>query len=307
MTDTIDPRRICIIGCGEAGGIMAQGLAASGRHEVATYDILFGDNKSGAAMIERARGLGALPCASAAEAARGARLVISAVTAAADGEVAREAGGYMVPGQIFVDINSVSPETKRSSAAAVERSGAAFVEAAVMAPVPPQGMKVPILLGGGRAGEVEAMLNAAGMSTSVAGAEIGRASAIKMCRSIMIKGVEALAVECFLTARRYGVEDTIVASLDKTFPLDWEKLAGYLVGRVIHHGKRRAQEMREVAGTVADIGLDPLMPSATAERHDWLAALAAAHPELKEADDAAWRQTLDRVAALMAASAKAAE
>jgi 3-hydroxyisobutyrate dehydrogenase-like beta-hydroxyacid dehydrogenase len=300
--------RICLIGFGEAGGILGTGLAASG-YVVTTYDILLDDPARGPAMRERAMRAGVRPCASAAEAAEGARLVLSAVTAASDGDVAREAGGYMKPGQIFLDINSVSPETKRASAALVERSGAAYVEAAVMAPVPPQGMKVPILLGGTRAGEVAELLGPAGMSLQVVATEIGRASAIKMCRSVMIKGVEALAVECFLTARRYGVEDTIVASLDKTFPLDWNKLAGYLIGRVIEHGKRRAQEMREVAETVAHVGLDPLMPSATAERQDWLAALAAAHPELKAASDEDWRQTLDRVAELLASNrpAEAAE
>jgi 3-hydroxyisobutyrate dehydrogenase-like beta-hydroxyacid dehydrogenase len=291
---------VCLIGFGEAGGILGGGLAAAG-HAVATFDILLADPARGPAMREKAARAGVRACASAAAAAAGARLVVSAVTAAADGDVAREAGGYLKPGQIFLDINSVSPETKRASAALVERSGADFVEAAVMAPVPPQGMKVPMLLGGARAAEVAALLNGSGMSTEAVATEIGRASAIKMCRSVMIKGVEALAVECFLTARRYGVEDRIVASLDKTFPLDWNRLAGYLIGRVVEHGKRRAQEMREVADTVAHVGLDPLMPSATAERQDWLAALAAAHPELKAAKDADWRTTLDRIAELIAA------
>jgi 3-hydroxyisobutyrate dehydrogenase-like beta-hydroxyacid dehydrogenase len=204
------------------------------------------------------------------------------------------AAQYLQPGQLFLDINSVSPETKRASAAAVERSGADYVEAAVMAPVPPHGLAVPILLGGRRAARLRELLAPAGMALEIASAEIGKASAIKMCRSIMIKGLEALTVECLLTARQYGVENDIIASLDKSFPsLGWERLAGYLIGRVLNHGRRRAAEMREVAATIAETGLAPLLASATAERQDWTADHAAAMPAHKTADAERWRETLD--------------
>jgi hypothetical protein len=137
-------------------------------------------------------------------------------------------------------------------------------------------------------------LNPAGMKMEPASEVIGQASAIKMCRSIMIKGIEALAVECFLTSRRFGVEETIIASLEETFPeMDWEKLAGYLIGRVVQHGRRRAAEMREVAETETAIGLTPLMASATAQRQDWLADEAVAAPALKGFKDEQWRDVLD--------------
>jgi 3-hydroxyisobutyrate dehydrogenase-like beta-hydroxyacid dehydrogenase len=233
-------------------------------------------------------------CASAAAAAEGARIVFSCVTATAAKDVAEAAGRYLVPGQFFVDINSVSPETKRADAAAIDCSGALYVECAVMAPIAPYGIRVPILLGGTHGPALAAILNPAGMTMEMASEVIGQASAIKMCRSIMIKGIEALAVECFLTARRYGVEDTIIASLEETFPqMDWEKLAGYLIGRVVQHGRRRAAEMREVADTETAIGLDPLMALATAARQDWLADEAIALPALKALSDAQWREMLD--------------
>jgi 3-hydroxyisobutyrate dehydrogenase-like beta-hydroxyacid dehydrogenase len=166
----------------------------------------------------------------------------------------------------------VSPDTKRANSAAVEKSGASYVEAAVMAPVPPHGLKVPILLGGKAASQVADLLGPAGMKLEVGSDVIGQASAIKMCRSIMIKGLEAITTECFMTARRYGVEDTIVASLDQSYPsIDWEKQAGYLIGRVVEHGRRRAAEMREVADTVASTGLEPIMATAIADRQDWVA------------------------------------
>jgi 3-hydroxyisobutyrate dehydrogenase-like beta-hydroxyacid dehydrogenase len=292
---SIDPRRIALIGFGEVGGLFAQGLIASGRHDVSAYDILM---DGGPAFREKARSLGVEPCASASDAARGAQIIISAVTAAAARGVAEAAGEYMRRGQIFLDVNSVSPETKRANAAAVERSGAAYVEAAVMAAVAPYGLKVPILLGGTHAETLKAMLGPAGMTLDVAAVEIGRASAIKMCRSIMIKGIEALTVECLLTARRYGIEDDIVASLDKSHPqMDWDRQAGYSIGRVVQHGRRRAAEMREAAETVAEAGLEPLMAAATAARQDWVADRVADRPALKSAAEADWRKTLDALSA----------
>jgi 3-hydroxyisobutyrate dehydrogenase-like beta-hydroxyacid dehydrogenase len=297
--------RIALIGFGEVGQIFARGFLASGRHQVATYDILFADAAATTTSPAAAQAIGAKPCASAAEAAAGARVVISAVTAVSARDVAREAAGYLQPGQIFLDINSVSPDTKRANAASVEESGARYVEAAVMAPVPPHGLKVPILLGGEAAGQIAELLGPAGMKLEVGSAVIGQASAIKMCRSIMIKGLEAITVECFLTARRYGVEDTIVASLDQSYPsIDWEKQAGYLIGRVVAHGRRRAAEMREVADTVAGTGLEPLMATAIADRQDWVADVVAAAPALKEADDTAWRTTLDALSASLRDGAK---
>jgi 3-hydroxyisobutyrate dehydrogenase-like beta-hydroxyacid dehydrogenase len=135
------------------------------------------------------------------------------------------------------------------------------------------------------------------MVLEVAAVEIGKASATKMSRSIMMKGLEALIVECLYTARHYGVEDAVLASLAKTYPgMDWEKLGGYWLGRVIEHGRRRAAEMRESAATVAETGLAPLMAQAIAARQDWLADRASEQPALKSARDEDWRATLDAIA-----------
>ncbi|MGH7014605.1 MAG: DUF1932 domain-containing protein [Stellaceae bacterium] len=200
------------------------------------------------------------------------------------------------PGQFFLDINSVSPETKRGDEALVEKSGADYVEAAVMAPVVPYGLKVPMLLGGRRAAAFAEILKPSGFRMAAVAEIVGQASAIKMCRSVFIKGLKALAVEGFLAARRYGVEDKVIASLDETFPsLDWEKQAGYLISRVLEHGRRRAAEMRESAETVAAAGIEPLMTLATARRHDWLADRVAEMPSLKTAPAAEWRASLDTV------------
>jgi 3-hydroxyisobutyrate dehydrogenase-like beta-hydroxyacid dehydrogenase len=292
----IDPRRIALIGFGEVGQRFGREFLATGLFDVSTYDILFNNSPEGAALRDKARAMKIEASASAAAAAEGARIVFSCVTATSAKDVAEEAATYLAPDQFFVDINSVSPETKRADADAVAGSGASYVECAVMAPIAPYGIKVPILLGGKHGNDLAAILNPAGMKMEMASEIVGQASAIKMCRSIMIKGIEALAVECFLTSRRYGVEETIIASLEETFPqMDWEKLAGYLVGRVVQHGRRRAAEMREVADTETAIGLEPIMASATARRQDWLADEVAAAPELKALGDAQWREVLDRL------------
>jgi 3-hydroxyisobutyrate dehydrogenase-like beta-hydroxyacid dehydrogenase len=169
-----------------------------------------------------------------------------------------------------------------------------------MAPVPPQRLAVPMLLGGRRAGRLAAALKALGMNATAVAEEIGTASAIKMCRSIMIKGLEALTVECLFAARRFGAEDAVLASLDKTFPsMGWNaKLPDYLVGRVAEHGRRRAAEMREVALTVEDVGVSPLMATATAQRHDALVDRMAAAGLTYPADGKfLWRVLADALAA----------
>jgi 3-hydroxyisobutyrate dehydrogenase-like beta-hydroxyacid dehydrogenase len=289
-----DRRRIAMIGLGEAGALFAQGLIASGMFEVAGYDALLQDPAAAPAVLAKIGSIGVAQCSSLEQACREAAVVFSAVTASAAREVAAEASRYLRQGQFFFDINSVSPSAKRSSAQVVERSGAAYVEGAVMAPVAPSGIAVEILVAGARAGELVELLNPAGMNLEVVADAIGKASAIKMCRSNMIKGIEALVVECFVTARAYGIEDAIVDSLSRSFPgTDWEMRGAYMTGRVLKHGRRRAAELREVATTVAEAGLVPRMAPAAAEVQDWVADRVAEMPELQTATDQDWRAVLD--------------
>ena len=264
-------RRIAMVGFGEAGSILGEELAAADR-EVVAYDILLDAPASRGAILEKARRAGVQTADSLNAAVADADLVISAVTAASSAAVASGAGKAMRAGQIFLDINSCSPETKRSNAAAVQSSGADYVEAAVMAPVPPQRLKVPMLLGGPRATDLAPVLRALGMNATFIAAEIGVASAVKMCRSVVIKGLEALAVESMLAARRFGAEQEVLASLQGTFPqMGWQdKLPDYLISRVAEHGRRRAAEMREVAHTLEGVGIEPTMALATAARQDAL-------------------------------------
>jgi 3-hydroxyisobutyrate dehydrogenase-like beta-hydroxyacid dehydrogenase len=261
--------RLALIGFGEVGTIFATDFLATGAAEVKTYDILFDDRERRAATLAKARAVGAAAAVDARSACAGADIVISAVTASAAEEVAVAAGQYLAPRQIFFDVNSAAPATKQRSARALERSGAHYVEGAVMAPVSPQRLKVPILAGGAAAVATAEKLNALGMAIRPVATEIGRASATKLCRSIMIKGIEALILDCARASRLHGVEAEVFASLAATFPgHDWLELADHMAERVHQHGIRRAAEMREAADMLADLGLDPKLCRAVAEAQE---------------------------------------
>jgi 3-hydroxyisobutyrate dehydrogenase-like beta-hydroxyacid dehydrogenase len=214
------------------------------------------------------------PAADARDAVRGAALVISAVTAEQGLAAAQSVDGGIEPGAFYIDVNSVSPGVKRASAEAINAAGGRYVEAAVMTAVPPHRIKSPMLLGGPHAAAFLDMATPLGFNAQVYSADYGKASAVKMCRSVMIKGMEALISESLLTARRLGVEQDVLASLGETLPVaDWEAFARYMITRSLQHGKRRAEEMREVARTVSEAHIDPLMSASIAQRQDIAAEL----------------------------------
>jgi 3-hydroxyisobutyrate dehydrogenase-like beta-hydroxyacid dehydrogenase len=157
---------------------------------------------------------------------------------------------------------------------------------------------VPMLLGGARAAELAALLTASGMDAKAVSEQLGVASAIKMCRSVMIKGLEALVIESYTTARQYGVEDHVLPTLAETFPsIDWPKQGAYFFSRVVQHGKRRAEEMREAANTVREAGFEPSMSAAIADKQQWVADQAAAGVFEDVAKNAVWQDYADRLIA----------
>ena len=266
--------RIAFIGFGEAGQTIGRGLIGEGVTGMRAYDILFDDAADRGRLKRAAETLGVAVARDHVDAVRGADLVILAVTAGSSLEAARSCVPGLGAGQLFLDINSVSPRRKLETAAALAPTGARYVDVAVMGPVAPYGHKVPLLIGGPGAQALLPRARALGMSAEYVSEEVGQPSAIKMFRSIMVKGMEALMVECMLASTEYGVEDRVLASLAETYPgLDWQRLSGYMIERVVSHGRRRAEEMREVAATVREAGIEPLMASATAARQQWVADL----------------------------------
>ncbi len=266
--------KIAFIGFGEAGQTIGRGLIEQGESGVRAYDILFDAPADQGRLKRAAEALGVAVARGHADAVRGADIVFLAVTAGSSLEAARSCLPGLGAGQLFLDINSVSSRRKLATAAAVAPTGARYVDVAVMGPVAPYGHKVPLLIGGPGAKELLPRARALGMNAEYVSEEVGQPSAIKMFRSIMVKGLEALMLECMLASSEYGVEDRVLASLAETFPgLDWQRLSGYFIERVVSHGRRRAEEMREVAATVREAGIEPLMASATAARQQWLADL----------------------------------
>jgi 3-hydroxyisobutyrate dehydrogenase-like beta-hydroxyacid dehydrogenase len=263
--------RICLIGFGEVGQVLAADLRASGGNELTAWDLQFGDPAS-----VPSRGIkdsGVRAASSAADALAEATLVICAVTATECIGAATTAAVSIAPGAVFLDLNSVSPMTKTKAAAAITAFGGHYVEAAVMSPIAPARIAAPMLFGGPHARAFLPQARALGFGgASVFSDVIGRASAAKMCRSVIVKGIEALLTESLLAARRYGVEQAVLESLSDTLPVgDWRSLSRYMIARSLQHGRRRAAEMREVAITVREAGVDPWMSSACAERQDWAA------------------------------------
>ena len=297
-----DPKqwRVGLVGYGEVGRILAEDLRAQGM-AVSAYDLKLDKASTAAPLQQHAAPHGVALLGSSAELAAGVDLIISAVTASQTVRVAQACAGSVQPGSFFLDFNSASPGAKQRAAAAIDAAGGRYVEGAVMTSIPPYRIKVPLLLGGSHAVDLSPRINAMGFVSKVASDTLGVASATKMCRSVMIKGLEAMVIESFTTARHYGVEDAVVASLYETFPgIDWEKQAAYFFQRVIEHGRRRSEEVCEVPETVRDAGLTPWSASGTAERQAWVADLAdrgvfgpKGSPEFARSAD--WRVEADRM------------
>ncbi len=256
---------VCFIGFGEAGQAIAAGLREAGVGHISAWDILFPQREGG--KLRQAADASGVRCAiSAADAAHGADMVVSAVTAASSVEAAQSVKPHLAARPFFLDINSVSPGRKQETAKLLGNS-ARYVDVAVLAPIYPARHQTPMLLAGPHAEAIAPELAALGMRVTVAGAEIGAAAAIKMVRSVMIKGIEALTLECFLAAARAGVIDEVAASMKNNYPgLDWSKIVPYNLERMASHGERRAAEMEEVADTLRELGIEPLMTSATVKR-----------------------------------------
>jgi 3-hydroxyisobutyrate dehydrogenase-like beta-hydroxyacid dehydrogenase len=292
-------QHIGLVGYGEVGRIFAAGLHAQpGVLSVHAWDLKFGQSGAGEGEKAHARAAGIAAASSLQDLCGRCDLLISAVTASNTLEVAREAAPHLRPDTVFLDLNSASPGTKQLAAVLVDAAGAHYVEAGVMTSVPPYGIRVPMLLGGARAAELAPPLARWGMNARAVSEKLGVASAIKMCRSVMIKGLEALVIESYSTARQYGVEDHVLPTLAETFPsIDWHKQGAYFFSRVVQHGKRRAEEMREAANTVREAGFEPLLAAAVADKQQWVADQAAAGTFADMGEDARWQDYADRLLA----------
>jgi 3-hydroxyisobutyrate dehydrogenase-like beta-hydroxyacid dehydrogenase len=287
---------IGLIGYGEVGKIFTNALKAKTGRWVGAWDLRFANAATRDAERAHAAGHSVDACDSAAALCGKSTLIISAVTASNTLAVAQEVARAIKPGTLYLDFNSASPGTKTRCAALIDATGGHYVEAGVMTSVPPYGIKVPMLLGGQHAAALAELLRPLGLDVTPVADKIGVASAIKMCRSVMIKGLEALVIESYTTARAYGVEEHMIPTLYETFPgIDWNQQGAYFFSRVVQHGKRRAEEMVEAANTVREAGFEPFMSSGTAGKQDWVAQQAKAGVFDGVAKDARWQDYADRL------------
>lgn len=265
MATQQDETRLAFIGFGEAAEAFANGWGTERAQRIAAFDTATGP--AAARPQQRAARTGVTLAPQRSGALDGADAVFCLVTADRAVAAAQECAAVLPQGALWLDGNSCSPGAKRQAAQAIEAAGGRYVDLAIMAPVYPKLHRTPLLIAGPHAGAAAVLLASLGMSAEVTGAAVGEASAIKMIRSVMIKGMEALTAECLLAARRAGVDGRILASLQASNPgIDWPHQAAYNLERMMVHGRRRAAEMREVAATLQELGLPSALATATA---DW--------------------------------------
>lgn len=263
-----------LVGFGEAGQAFAQ-------PGVGAFDIATENGETRPAKIAEYERADIRWSATPAGALAHAELVLSLVTADQALAAAQRCAPLLKPGTLWLDMNSVAPGTKREAARAIEAAGGRYVDVAVMAPVLPARLGVPLLVAGPHADAAAEALRAYGFTkVAVSGPNVGDASAIKMIRSVMIKGLEALTAECVLAAERAGVREAVLASLDASWKEQgWAERADYNLDRMLEHGTRRAAEMEEVAKTLSDLGVDPAMTRGTIQRQREMGALGMTPPE----------------------------
>ncbi len=247
--------KIAFIGMGEAGSAFVQGWGAARAGDVRAYDIKSDDPATAGEIAERCAALGIRCCASVEDALEGADLVFCTVTADQAVLAARAGARALGQGTVWLDLNSCAPSSKRVCEAVIEGAGGRYVDVAVMAPVHPKLNSVPCLVSGPHAQEMAGVMAELPMSVRVIDGSVGAASSIKMIRSVMVKGLEALTAECVLAAVAAGVEGEVLGSLKGHPGKDWPEAATYNFERAIVHGERRAAEMEEVARTLEDLGL----------------------------------------------------
>jgi len=289
--------RVGFLGYGEVGQRFAADLrAAHAGMELATFDLLLHQAAGGDAMRRHAAAHQVGLATDAAALVGGSTLIFSAVTADQTLDAARSLAARPLVNAWVVDVNSAAPSTKIECAKLIDAAGGRYVEAAVMTSVPPHGIRVPLLLGGAHAAEAERLLRQLGFAPETVSTELGVASAIKLCRSVIIKGLESLVVESFSAARSLGVERQVLASLQETYPqFDWEKQGDYLFSRVIQHGKRRAEEMHASAQMIDATGVGGVMAAAAAQRQAGVAAFRAAGKFAQPDILKPWRERADEL------------
>ncbi|MEH6544950.1 MAG: DUF1932 domain-containing protein [Sneathiella sp.] len=261
-----DKINIALLGFGEAAGAFVSGWNTISNFAISAFDIKTDSHEKGEAdskwaTYEQANVSG---CSSMEGALKNADVVFSLVTADRAYFAAEQAAKYLQKKTFFLDCNSCAPGTKKRSSKIISDIGARYVDVAVMAPVYPKLHLTPLLISGEFTEEAKTVFECLQMDAKAMEGGVGTSSSVKMIRSIMMKGLEALFSECVLAGRRAGVDEKVIASLEQTYPgFGFADKSAYMFERMMAHGERRAAEMKEVALTVAELGLPSDMAEAT--------------------------------------------
>ncbi len=262
---TLADQQIGFIGFGEAAAAFVSGWGDRLPVAPRAYDIKTNtDGREAARKWADYEKRGVQGCATAAEMLDGTDVIFSMVTAGQASVAAEQAADHVRPGSYYLDCNSCAPDRKRRAAALIDGASAHYVDVAIMSPVFPRLHQSPALISGPSAQAALAVMRDLDMVAEIVPGDIGAAASVKMVRSIMMKGLEALVAECVLAGRRAGVDHRVLDSLEKTYPgFGWTDKAAYMLERMMVHGVRRAEEMQEAALMVGQLGLDGAMARAT--------------------------------------------
>jgi 3-hydroxyisobutyrate dehydrogenase-like beta-hydroxyacid dehydrogenase len=261
---------IGVIGLGEAGAAIAAGLQETGQAKVVGFDVRL----DVPAVRERAERSGIGLATSLADLAASTDVILCLTHASTALSVAESIAEHLTDEHVYSDWNSGGPKLKEDVARVVTATGAGFVDGAVMAAVPGPRHEVPVLLSGAAAARFVAVTAGLGMNLEVVGERPGQASAVKMLRSLLVKGLEAVILECLVAARRYGAEERVLSSMNGSLPMnDWSELASYLTTRTYLHSRRRAEELGQVAATLREAGVEPMVAAGCERRLLWMADL----------------------------------
>jgi len=258
--------KIALVGFGEAAMAFAKGWQEIEGLSLYAFDIKTQSKDENIVAAKRRDydALGVTGTETLAEALSGASAVFSLVTADQAFSAAAAVSASIDKDCLFFDCNSCAPGSKQRSAKRIELAEGRYVDVAVMSPVYPKLHKSPLLICGTHSSAAMTVFAHLQMEAMEMEGDIGSASSVKMIRSIMMKGLEALFAECVLAGRQAGVDEKVLTSLDVTYPgFDFKKRAAYGLERMTAHGKRRSAEMKEVARTIEELGLPNEMTQAT--------------------------------------------
>ncbi len=275
----IQPRTVALLGFGEAGSAIARALAGPGGwrerrpaganapHRLIAVDTALDRDARGTALGQAARAIDVAIAGAYGEALRQADLILSAVPGENALEAAEAAARYLRPGALYLDLCTVTGAMAEADRAVIEAAGARYVDVAVMGSFQSSGARAPMLLAGADAEAACAWMVAQGFVVSVLGPKPGSASAVKMLRSVLIKGLEALAVESLVAARKQGILDEVLGCLGDVDAVPFRGYVENLLRTHVVHARRRCEEMGLVAQTLRETGIDPWMTSAIERSH----------------------------------------